>query len=86
MKVYEVLSAMENMQESAEMPAWNGSAGEGLQAEKIEELRRKLWDIRQSITTPKIEEMKKLMHEKAEVMDRAEIRSEERRVGKECRL
>ena len=73
MKVYEVLSAMENMQESAEMPASNGSAGEGLQAEKIEELRRKLWDIRQSITTPKIEEMKKLMHEKAEVMDRAEI-------------
>lgn len=73
MKVYEVLTAMENMQETAGMPASNSFAGEGLQAEKIEELRRKLWDIRQSITTPEIEEMKNLMHKKAEVMDRAEI-------------
>lgn len=73
MKIYEVMSAVENIQESAGLPELNDSAGEGLQTEKLEELLRKLRDIRQCIITPNIEELKKVMREKMEVMDRAEI-------------
>lgn len=73
MKVYEVMSAVESMQESAGTSELNDFTGEGLQTEKLEELLRKLRDIRQCITTANIEELKKMMHKKEEIMDRAEI-------------
>lgn len=74
MKLYELLSAVEEEQNAA-VPQMNIVRDSIAEAE-LTELIKNLSDIRQSITTPNIEELKKMTAEKEEIVSKAEILEE----------
>ncbi|MBD5458864.1 MAG: hypothetical protein HDR27_09890 [Lachnospiraceae bacterium] len=71
MKIYDLLSAIEEEQSPAMLQM--GIAKDRKAGAELDDLINNLSDIRQHITTPNVEELKKRMIEKEEIISKAEI-------------